>query len=138
MAFHERLKMYPAEEAGTSRLARFRPLGYRRPFGMDLFVSLGLYWGGVILSTLPIMYIDTRIRKERSDRADVPDLRDQSLGFYYVIGLVSGFLILPFYFGITRKTGIGWVIGIAWACVAFVAAVIIRMVLATILVPLLR
>jgi hypothetical protein len=76
--------------------------------------------------TYLVMFIEQRMTPNKS--ADgVEDLRDKSVGMYFVLALISSLLILPIYFYVRRgSTGIAIGIGLA------VAVLVVAVVLATI------
>ena len=96
---------------------------------MSAIVALVLLWA----TTFPIMFADQKLREAKSAKSEVPDLRDKSFGMYYLLVLVSGMLILPIYFYVTREKKIGLLIGLGWAILAAIVAGILRLVILSML-----
>jgi hypothetical protein len=96
---------------------------------MSFILSWVLLWA----TTFPIMYVDQRLRDSEAAKNDVPDLRDKSFGVYYLLAFLSGMLILPIYFYVTRGKKVGLLIGLGWAVVAGVVALILRLTLFAVL-----
>lgn len=89
---------------------------------MSVILSWALLWS----TTFPIMFADQKLRDAKSAKNEIPDLRDKSFAIYYVLGFVSGMLILPIYFYVTRGKKIGLLIGLGWAILAAVVALVLR------------
>ena len=86
-----------------------------------------LSWVLVWATTFPIMFVDQKLRDAKSAKNDVPDLRDKSFTLYYLLALVSGMLILPIYFYVSRGKKSALLIGLGWAVLAaFVASILQR------------
>ena len=94
---------------------------------MATLLSWVLLWA----TTFPIMYVDQKLRDAKSAKNDVPDLRDKSFTLYYVLALVSGMLILPIYFYVSRGKRIGLLIGLGWAVLAAIVAGILQVLLSS-------
>ena len=76
-----------------------------------------------MLLTLLIMFIEVKLTPERNASGEV-DLRDKSVGIYFMLALVSSFLILPIYFYV-RRGGAGAAIGLGLAvAVAILASMV--------------
>ena len=89
---------------------------------MSVLLSWALLWS----TTFPIMYADQKLRDAKSAKNEIPDLRDKSFGIYYLLAFVSGMLILPIYFYVTRGKKIGLLIGLGWAVLAATVALVLR------------
>ena len=72
------------------------------------------------------MYADQKLRDAKSAKNEIPDLRDKSFGIYYLLAFVSGMLILPIYFYVTRGKKIALLIGLGWAVLAASVALVLR------------
>ena len=76
-----------------------------------------------MLLTLLIMFIEVKLTPERNESGEI-DLRDKSVGIYFMLALVSSFLILPIYFYV-RRGGAGAAIGLGLAvAVAILASMV--------------
>jgi len=63
--------------------------------------------------TLVVMYVEVKLTPEKDAQGNA-DLRDNSVGIYFVLALLSSVLILPIYFYV-RRGGAGLFIGIGLA-----------------------
>ena len=66
--------------------------------------------------TLMVMYVEVKLTPEKDTQGNV-DLRDKSVGIYFMLALLSSALILPIYFYVRRGwaglfTGIGLAIAV--------------------------
>ena len=92
-----------------------------------LVLSVVVYWGGMAA----IIHIDGKRQHEKARAAGSVDFMDRSPLPYMLLGVLCGPLPLIFYFGTTRKSVGGWllglVIGVGWT---FAASIVINVLAA--------
>ena len=75
-------------------------------FAVAMFL---VYWGGMA----GIIWYDGKRQREKARAAGSVDFLDRSPLPYMLLGVLCGPLPLMFYFGTTRKSVGGWIMGIA-------------------------
>jgi hypothetical protein len=81
-------------------------------FAITMFV---VYWGGMAA----IIWMDEQRARERARASGLVDFRDRRVLPYMLLGVLCGPLPLVVYFGATRRSVGGWllglVIGVGWS-----------------------
>jgi hypothetical protein len=83
--------------------------------------------------TAAVIVVDGKIARARVEREGSVDFMDRSVTPYILIGLLCGPLPLIFYFGATRRSVVGWLIGVGAAGAVYAATIGVGMVLSMIL-----
>jgi hypothetical protein len=76
-----------------------------------------------LMLTFVVMLIEQRLVPPRKPD-DVPDLRERSVGIYFLLALFSSAIILPIYFYV-RRGPIGIAIGFAFTIVVAIVSAIV-------------
>ncbi len=79
--------------------------------------------------TVGVILLDGKLQREKAQRDGSVDFMDRSPWGYIAFGLLCGPLPLIFYFGATRKSAMGWLLGIGAAVGVYVMTVIVAVVL---------
>lgn len=74
--------------------------------------------------TLGAILVDTSIQRAKAQREGGVDFMDRSPWGYIALGLLCGPLPLIFYFGATRKSALGWLMGIGVAVLVYVMTIV--------------
>lgn len=78
-------------------------------------ILLATEWAIWALVTIAIMLLDARRQRARALATGEPDFKDRSPASYLALALVFGPLPLLVYFGTTRRSAAGWLLGLAAA-----------------------
>jgi hypothetical protein len=84
-----------------------------------------LYFG----LTIGIILLDARIQRQRAAAQGSVDFMDRKPTNYLVLAIFCGPLPLIAYFGITRKSAVGWLMGIGAAIAVYAAVFMMAFVL---------
>ena len=89
-------------------------------------VCWALYFG----LTAGIILLDRKIQRDKAAAQGSVDFMDRSPAAYLVLALFCGPAPLIVYFGVTRKSAVGWLMGIGAAVAVYVVIFIVAFVLA--------
>lgn len=79
--------------------------------------------------TVGIILLDRNIQKRKAETQGGVDFMDRSPTNYLVLAIFCGPAPLIFYFGTTRKSALGWLMGFGAAIAVYVVVVVIATVL---------
>jgi hypothetical protein len=74
-----------------------------------LIIWFVAYWGGMAA----LIWFDARRQRIKAIAERGVDFADRSPWQYMILGVFCGPLPIVFYFGISRKSALGWLMGIA-------------------------
>jgi hypothetical protein len=92
---------------------------------MSVLVWL-LYFG----LTAGIIAVDAKMQREKARREGQVDFADRRILQYILLGIICGPLPLLFYFGTTRKSAQGWLLGVGAVVVLYVLLYVIAFFIA--------
>lgn len=96
--------------------------------GGNPIVSL-VCWAVYFGLTVGIILIDRDIQRKRAEAQGSVDFMDRSPTTYLVLALFCGPAPLIVYFGVTRKSALGWLMGIGAAIAVYVVMFVVAFVL---------
>ncbi len=87
-------------------------------------LTWAVWWGGVVL----IIKRDQAQRRIAAEREHGVSFEKQSVLPYLALGLLCGGLVLPAYFGATRRSAAGFFLGLLYGVGVFIVAVAVSFV----------
>ena len=92
-------------------------------------------WVVYVGLTVGIILLDRNIQKKRAAAQGSVDFMDRSPAAYLVLALFCGPAPLIVYFGVTRKSALGWLLGFGAAFAVYTVVFVIALVLTMALGP---
>ncbi len=83
--------------------------------------------------TVGVILLDGKMQRDKAQREGSVDFMDRSPWGYVAFGLICGPLPLIFYFGATRKSALGWLMGIGAAVLVYVMTIVVAVILQLVL-----
>ena len=83
--------------------------------------------------TVGVILLDGKMQRDKAQREGSVDFMDRSPWGYVAFGLICGPLPLIFYFGATRKSALGWLMGIGAAVLVCVMTIVVAVILQLVL-----
>ena len=83
--------------------------------------------------TVGVILLDGKMQRDKAQRDGSVDFMDRSPWGYIAFGLICGPLPLIFYFGATRKSALGWLMGIGAAVLVYVMTIVVAVILQLVL-----